>query len=40
VIVTEPGIYEQGLGGFRWEDDATVTSDGAKRLAETTYGLD
>ncbi len=40
VIVTEPGIYEEGLGGFRWEDNAVVTADGAKRLAETDYGLD
>ena len=40
VIVTEPGIYEEGLGGFRWEDNAAVTGDGARRLAETDYGLD
>jgi Xaa-Pro aminopeptidase len=40
VIVTEPGIYEEGLGGFRWEDNAVVTADGARRLAETSYGLD
>jgi Xaa-Pro aminopeptidase len=40
VIVTEPGIYEEGLGGFRWEDNAAVTADGARRLAETDYGLD
>ena len=39
-IVTEPGVYEQGLGGFRWEDDAVVTPDGAIRLVETDYGLD
>jgi Xaa-Pro aminopeptidase len=39
-IVTEPGVYEQGLGGFRWEDDAVVTAEGAIRLAETSYGLD
>jgi Xaa-Pro dipeptidase len=39
-IVTEPGIYEQGLGGFRWEDNAVVTPNGAVRLAETDYGLD
>jgi Xaa-Pro dipeptidase len=39
-IVTEPGIYEQGLGGFRWEDDAVVTKEGAVRLVETDYGLD
>lgn len=40
VIVTEPGIYEEGLGGFRWEDNAVVTVDGARRLTETDYGLD
>ena len=40
VIAAEPGIYEDGLGGFRHEDDAVVTPEGAKRLAETTYGLD
>jgi Xaa-Pro aminopeptidase len=39
-IVTEPGVYEDGLGGFRWEDDAVVTRDGAVRLVETDYGLD
>lgn len=39
-IVTEPGVYEEGLGGFRWEDNAVVTADGAVRLAETDYGLD
>jgi Xaa-Pro dipeptidase len=40
VIATEPGIYEEGLGGFRWEDDAAVKPDGARRLTETDYGLD
>ena len=40
VIVTEPGIYEEGFGGFRWEDDAVVTAQGGRRLAETDYGLD
>lgn len=39
-IVTEPGVYEDGLGGFRWEDDAVVTPEGAVRLVETDYGLD
>ena len=39
-IVTEPGIYEEGLGGFRWEDNAVVTDDGAVPLVETDYGLD
>jgi Xaa-Pro dipeptidase len=39
-IVTEPGVYEEGLGGFRWEDNAVVTAEGAVRLVETDYGLD
>ena len=39
-IVTEPGVYEDGLGGFRWEDNAVVTPAGAVRLVETDYGLD
>jgi len=39
-IVTEPGVYEEGLGGFRWEDNAVVTEEGAVRLAVTDYGLD
>jgi len=39
-IVTEPGVYEDGLGGFRWEDNAVVTPEGAIRLVETDYGLD
>lgn len=40
VIAAEPGIYADGLGGFRSEDDALVTATGAVRLAETSYGLD
>jgi Xaa-Pro aminopeptidase len=40
VVVAEPGIYADGLGGFRSEDDAVVTAAGAVRLAETSYGLD
>src|SRR5438045_9030200 len=39
-IVTEPVVYQDGLGGFRWEDNAVVTAGGAVRLAETNYGLD
>ena len=31
-IVTEPGVYEERLGGFRWEDNAVVT-DGRRRAA-------
>lgn len=40
VIAVEPGIYETGLGGFRWEDDAVVGPDGAQELATSDYGLD
>lgn len=40
VVVAEPGIYAEGLGGFRSEDDAVVTARGAVRLAETSFGLD
>lgn len=40
VLVTEPGIYVEGLGGFRWEDGAVVTEHGAELLAESEYGLD
>ena len=34
------GVGGEGLGGFRWEDNAVVTAEGAVRLAETDYGLD
>lgn len=40
VVVAEPGVYADGLGGFRSEDDAVVTAAGAVRLAETSYDLD
>jgi Xaa-Pro dipeptidase len=40
VIVTEPGVYVEGLGGFRHEDNAVVTDGGAKVIATTSYGLD
>jgi Xaa-Pro dipeptidase len=40
VIATEPGYYADGLGGFRHEDNAVVTEDGAQVLATTSYGLD
>jgi Xaa-Pro dipeptidase len=41
VIVTEPGIYGPELdGGFRHEDNAVVTTNGAVPLATTDYGLD
>lgn len=40
VIAVEPGIYETGTGGFRWEDDAEVGADGARELATSDYGVD
>lgn len=40
VIAVEPGIYETGTGGFRWEDDAVVGPDGARELATSDYGVD
>ncbi len=41
VVVSEPGIYAPELhGGFRHEDDAVVTADGAVPLVTTDYGLD
>jgi Xaa-Pro aminopeptidase len=32
VIAGEPGVYLPGLGGFRWEDNAVVRSEGAVLL--------
>jgi NAD(P)-dependent dehydrogenase (short-subunit alcohol dehydrogenase family) len=41
VIATEPGVYGEELrGGFRHEDDAVVTPDGAVPLVTTGYGLE
>lgn len=40
VIAIEPGVYEENLGGFRWEDNAVVTPDGAIRLADTRFELE
>jgi len=39
-LITEPGIYEDGLGGFRVEDDAVVTDDGAELFTRCDYDLD
>jgi Xaa-Pro aminopeptidase len=38
VIASEPGIYNAS-GGFRWEDNAVVGSDGARVLATSDWGL-
>jgi Xaa-Pro aminopeptidase len=40
VVAIEPGIYEEGLGGVRWEENAVVTASGAQTFVETGYGLD
>jgi Xaa-Pro aminopeptidase len=32
VVTLEPGVYVEGVGGIRIEDEALVTSDGAEIL--------
>lgn len=39
VVTVEPGIYVEGVGGVRIEDDCLVNSDGLKRLTHSTKEL-
>lgn len=40
VITVEPGIYVEGLGGVRIEDDILITKDGCKLLTHLPKELD
>lgn len=39
VVTLEPGVYVEGRGGIRIEDDALVTQDGAQYLTEANREL-
>lgn len=37
VLVLEPAIWEDGVGGYRGEEIVAVTEDGTRRLSDHTY---
>lgn len=39
VVTIEPGIYVEGLGGVRIEDDILITENGSRRFTNCTKDL-
>ena len=39
VVTLEPGLYQQGTGGMRFEHNYLITDDGAERLSHHHLGL-
>jgi len=40
VFTIEPGVYQEGLGGFRHSDTVVVTEDGIEILTDYPGDLD